>query len=86
MVIIGVRDQFRLGGGGGDGLGSCALIFSPALADNQVVLPGCLLILLPESDYLKSSGGGGGLQPPSLARLVYAYIGYIDCEGNRFVI
>ena len=49
MAIIGIRDQFCLGG-----MTSVAGIFSPLLAENQVVLPK-YYVFLPENGYLKNS-------------------------------
>ena len=54
MTPIGVRDQCRLGGGGG-GLRSVPRIFSPLLAENQVVLPEYYMFLLPENCHFKNS-------------------------------
>ena len=57
---LGVRDQWRLGGGGGWGL--LPLIFSPVLARKLSGFARTLLVFvfLPENGHLNNSSGGGG--------------------------
>ena len=64
--IIGVRDQFRLGG-----LRSVARIFSPLLARKSSGFARILPDFLPEYGYFQNSrgGGGGAPPPPRLVRL-----------------
>ena len=62
---MGVRDQFRLGGGG---WGQLPEYFLHCLPEYQVVLPEYYMIFFffwPENWYLKNSrGGGAAARPP----------------------
>ena len=69
FTIIGERDQFRWGGGGGWSL--LPEYFLQRLPENQVFLP--------ENCHFKNSGGGGGgggRQLPSPLPASYAYVYY----------
>ena len=67
---IGVRDQFRLGGGGGAEV-SCPNILSIACPKIKWFCPNITwFFFLPEYGYLKNSRGGGAAAPsPRLLRL-----------------
>ena len=64
-IAIGVRDQFRLGGGGG-GWGQLPEYFIHCLPENQVVLPEYYTIFFfcPKMAIWKILGGGGYSPPP----------------------
>ena len=76
ILIIGVWDQFRLGGGGGRGL--VARILYPLLARKSSGFARMIFFFLPENGYLKNSMG----EPPS-PRLVGIWFWYKTGLKNK---